>query len=274
MASKYWIKLYHEMLHDPKVMRLEDHLFRRFIEMLLYAGETDSDGILPCLADMAWTLRADENELTDDLAALSEAGLVEETDGGWLVSNFAKRQEPVPGSQRVQRYRNRQRKAEYYGDADATEPKRNGNAPVTNRYIDADTDTDVDAEESVTSVTASRNSQKAAAATGYGPILGRYGVLVSGAVQADMWRDLYESAGEALFEAALRETAANQTGPPRLRYVGSIIKRCQEEGTMPGQWRGDGNRGSGARASPGPPPEAPTRWHNPLTDQEESIDGT
>jgi hypothetical protein len=94
MASKYWIKLYHEMLHDPKVMRLEDHLFRRFIEMLLYAGETDSDGILPCLADMAWTLRADEKELTDDLAALSEAGLVEETDGGWLVSNFAKRQEP------------------------------------------------------------------------------------------------------------------------------------------------------------------------------------
>ena len=25
MATKYWIKLYHEMLHDPKVARLPDN---------------------------------------------------------------------------------------------------------------------------------------------------------------------------------------------------------------------------------------------------------
>lgn len=30
MASTYWIKLYHETLHDPKVMRLPDRLFRRW----------------------------------------------------------------------------------------------------------------------------------------------------------------------------------------------------------------------------------------------------
>ena len=62
MASKYWIKLYHEILDDPKMGRLPDALFRRAIEFFLIAGERGREGDLPPLADIAWRLRADEIE--------------------------------------------------------------------------------------------------------------------------------------------------------------------------------------------------------------------
>jgi len=94
MASKYWIKLYHEILHDPKMGKLPDGVWRRAIEMFLLAGELDDDGQLPPIADMAWTLRLDEGVLRKDLDALVEAEIVIETDGHWVVTNYTKRQSP------------------------------------------------------------------------------------------------------------------------------------------------------------------------------------
>lgn len=282
MASKYWIKLYHELLHDPKIGRLPDRAFRRFIELLLIAGETEADGYLPAPRDMAWTLRSDEAELVEDLELLAQAGMLRQTDDGWLVVNFAKRQAFVPTRERVQRFRERQRKAEYYGsEAEAESPQgrndpetqtpRECNAPVTIRSTDEDVDTDADVDVDADPVHASDhpsgNGQTPAAAAAPGPILERYGVIVSGPMQEQMWAGLFANAGRELFEAALRETVANANGPPSLRYVSAIIKRCQEEGTMPGQWREKG--AAQPRASPEPPP---TRWFNPLTDEEESVD--
>lgn len=43
MAAKYWIKLYHEILHDPKMGRLPDNLWRRCIELFLLAGELGAE---------------------------------------------------------------------------------------------------------------------------------------------------------------------------------------------------------------------------------------
>ena len=97
MASRYWIKLYHEILDDPKMGRLPDALFRRAIELFLIAGENGCDGGLPALADMAWRLRADEIDLMaqmEDLEALNI--LSRDAQGGWRVTHFAKRQAPSP----------------------------------------------------------------------------------------------------------------------------------------------------------------------------------
>ena len=44
MASRYWIKLYHEILEDPKMGRLSDRQFRRVIELFLLAGDCEMDG--------------------------------------------------------------------------------------------------------------------------------------------------------------------------------------------------------------------------------------
>ena len=134
MASKYWIKLYHEILDDPKMGRLPDALFRRTIEFFLIAGDFNRGGALPPLADMAWRLRADETRLyaqMEDLEALNI--LSRGADGGWLVAHFKERQEAAPIAERVRRHRETARA----GENAPSEPR---NVNVTNRYTDTDTD--------------------------------------------------------------------------------------------------------------------------------------
>jgi hypothetical protein len=149
MAATYWIKLYHEILHDPKMGRLPDRLWRRVIEIFLMAGEMSAAGWLPSVEDMAWTLRTNEAELLQDLEALALPGIeiTQLVDGRWLVPKFAARQGPVDGAERVQRYRERKRKEEYYGNEPATAEKQECNDAVTKRYTDTDTDIDTESDK-------------------------------------------------------------------------------------------------------------------------------
>ena len=146
MASTYWIKLYHEVLHDPKMGRLPDNLWRRFIELCLVAGEYDQDGELPSLDDIAWTLRMDGEQLASEMDELSNHFLVHFDGDGWVVTNFSKRQAPVSGKERVRRFRERQRKEQYHGNVPETYEIPECNADDTNRYTDTDTDTDTDGD--------------------------------------------------------------------------------------------------------------------------------
>lgn len=129
MTSNYWIKLYHEILSDPKMGRLPDRLWRRTIELFLLAGENGQDGDLPSVVDMAWRLRISEDALQGDLNELSADGIaiVKQEEDEWFVTKFAKRQAAMPGNERMQRLRDAKRKEHYYGDED-----------VTNRHTDGD----------------------------------------------------------------------------------------------------------------------------------------
>lgn len=148
MPSFYWIKLYHEILSDPKMGRLPDRVWRRCIECFLMAGELDDGGFLPPVADMAWKLRTDEQELNDDLLKLAQNGIIEERDGRWFVVHFSERQDAMSDAERKSRERERRRKQEYYqsppGD---THGDRGCHKPVTNRDTDKireDIDRDTD----------------------------------------------------------------------------------------------------------------------------------
>lgn len=147
MSSKYWIKLYLEMLDDPKVARLNDGAYRRFVECLLIAGEEDADGLLPAIEDMAWRLRVDATALAQDLSRLAIGELIEltQTENGdrWLVSAFAERQAPSTGAQRVREHRKRKRKV--------TKEKENKDKDIEER--DTDTDTYRNVTSNVTDVT-------------------------------------------------------------------------------------------------------------------------
>lgn len=131
MSSYSWIKLYHEVLHDPKMGRLTDNLWRRVIEVILLAGETGKDGLLPGLEDMAWTLRLSKEQLESDLEQLARAEIVSLTPQGWYVTHFSNRQAPIEAKDRVSAYRDRIMKHDYYEGK--TDEKQGGNEPVTNR---------------------------------------------------------------------------------------------------------------------------------------------
>lgn len=102
-----WAKVYIEILEDAKMGQLPDNLWRRVIEMILLAKRIDKDGILPGLAEMAWTLRISIEQLEADLQRLQSIHVVEIKDGNWFLINFAKRQAAEPVIERVRNFRKR-----------------------------------------------------------------------------------------------------------------------------------------------------------------------
>jgi hypothetical protein len=113
---RYWIKLYTEIISDPKMGRLSDRQFRTCINLFALAGEVDHEGALPPLADMAWHLRMSDETLSDDLQELANVGIVElDDDDCWRVRKWQDRQAKPPSAapdkilQRVHEHRARQR---------------------------------------------------------------------------------------------------------------------------------------------------------------------
>lgn len=113
MSGKYWIKLYKEIIDDPKMGMLTDRQYRRTIEMFCLA---DDDGYLPSVKDMTWKLRVKFEELETDLADLASVGILQKSDDRWLVTNYSKRQMAVSSTERWRQWRDRQQKEEYYGE--------------------------------------------------------------------------------------------------------------------------------------------------------------
>ena len=125
MSTTYWIKLYHEILRDPKMARLPDRVWRRAIELFLLAGQIEQDGILPEFEDIAWQLRVEPDGLLEDMRTLERHGLLTETEDGWIVTHFATRQGAASNADRVARYRDKKRHDQY-----------TGNEVVTKRYTE------------------------------------------------------------------------------------------------------------------------------------------
>jgi DnaD/phage-associated family protein len=140
MGEKYWIKLYHEILMDPKMGTLPDRLWRRTIEMFLLAGSTFDNGLLPPLDEIAWHLRANTEELETELIELQKIGILSVLDGQWVVTNFQKRQAPMEKSEYMRRLRS-EKKAEQ-----DKQPVTNGNKLVTKNVTNGKTESDSDSD--------------------------------------------------------------------------------------------------------------------------------
>lgn len=146
MASNYWIKLYIEILQDRKMARLPDNIWRLCIELFLLAGEINKDGELPSTEDIAWELRRnDVTELETMLLQIVTLGIIEQTETGWLVINYAKRQAASPAKERMRQYRERKKRQKLrISDSDDTQRLQNVTGKLRNVTPDTDTDTDTD----------------------------------------------------------------------------------------------------------------------------------
>ena len=78
MVKNSWIKLYHEILSDSKMGRMNDHLFRRTIELFLLAGQEGKDGILPDIDGIAWSLHTTTKDIQTTINSLMKLNIVEE----------------------------------------------------------------------------------------------------------------------------------------------------------------------------------------------------
>lgn len=95
-SPRWWIKLWIEILDDPKMGMMPDHIWRRTVEMFLRAGELNEDGNLHTVDELTWRLRGDDVEMIQALRYMETAGIVEHMpDGGWRLMHFAKRNEAL-----------------------------------------------------------------------------------------------------------------------------------------------------------------------------------
>jgi len=106
MKSRYYERIWHEIIDDPKLGPLSDSLKWRFVTLILAAGQHGHNGELPALPDLAWRLRASEEQLRTELPTLAQRELIELLPSGrWYVTNYAKRQAAMSGAERMQRKR-------------------------------------------------------------------------------------------------------------------------------------------------------------------------
>jgi len=138
----YWIKLYVESVEDPKLAKLPDNLWRRFVECLMMAGRIGEDGFLPALADMAFTLRKQETALQHELEQLAKVGLMEIKpydlfQSRWYVSKFSERQAPSAAATRQKRHRDKKKESTPQSPLKEKREEKEVTDPYTYCYSDS-----------------------------------------------------------------------------------------------------------------------------------------
>jgi len=141
MASKYWLKLFHETIYDPKIMMRSPGARLRWYECLCLAGDVNRDGELPSIEHMVFVFRVSEEQLLDELSELVRAGMIVQNGDAYIVKNWTKRQSQMPDAERKYRDRDSAHKKEYYGEKVSES--------VTNSVRNSDADIDIDKEVDV-----------------------------------------------------------------------------------------------------------------------------
>ena len=108
-GKKLWVKLWLELLDDPKICTLSDELYRFVMELYMYAGEKveeGKEGYLPQdVAHWAWRLRRTEEDINEMIPKLINVGVLR-TDGElYYVHGWERRQSPQSDRQRKQAQR-------------------------------------------------------------------------------------------------------------------------------------------------------------------------
>lgn len=112
--ADYWMKLYIEILDDPKMATLPDRIWRRIIELFLVAKRVNQEGHLPDTRQIAWVLRMAPDELETDMLQIAATGIIDREVNGWFIPNFSQRQSAVTGAERKTQERNRKKSRQYY----------------------------------------------------------------------------------------------------------------------------------------------------------------
>lgn len=132
----YWLKLYTDVLDDPKYFRLSEEAKLGMFELMLVAKKVESGemtGNLPPIDEIAFHTRKTSEHWEKIMPELEAIGFVVIERDIPKVKNYVKRQGAIPSETRVKQYR-KKRNDGVMGDV--TELKRECNEPVTNRNGD------------------------------------------------------------------------------------------------------------------------------------------
>ena len=242
-----WIKIDDQFADHPKVLMAGPLASWLYVCGLTYSGRYLTDGWIPTAQVRKL---ADVDDALGLAARLVAVGLWEPVDGGYQIHDYHD-YNPTADKVKADRASAAKRQAEWRdshrdegGQYQADDAQRNGASNAVSNDVTDDEVTTAPSPSPSPSPSPVPAAAAARAREGYGPILAERGILINGSVQADMWRELYKEAGPDLFVACLDEAVRSSPRLPTVNYVSAIVKRCQQEGTMPR------SRGGGSRASP------------------------
>ena len=254
-----WVKLYTEMIHDPKLGRLSEHLQLVFVKLLCATGEYDGErrGLLPPVDDLAWALRTDDQAMALDLAALESVGLVGCDGGVWRVTNFSTRQAAMTVSERKQAQRDKERTGQGHGHVTICDTEGEGEGDKTRLEGEGD-------ETSAAPSTLSR------LATG----LKDLGIEPNSQIESQAYINMAEDitstpTPDAFIDSLLLEISAARSKserghPPGIKYIKAVVERALRENRLPGEKLP-------APIVPPPRMELVTeQWRNPITGELET----
>lgn len=218
-SNNYWMKLWFDILRDPKMGMLPDRLWRRVIELFLLAGQRGEEGLLPDVPEIAWQLNRSAQSITNDLEKIRKTGIVDINGNGvWYVTNFKKRNAPVDSAKRIKDFRQRERYEK--GNVDVTEMKRECNEALQLRYQEEQKNR-ITEEQIKDTTTSDENFAKIV--TTYQEVCG-----VVNSITADKLRSAYEEYEPQWIIDALTESAVQNKR--NWAYAEAILKRWKVEG--------------------------------------------
>ena len=91
-TKSLWLRLYTEILNDPKVQRLPDSLFRAYINLLCIAKEYSYDGVLPPKKDIAFFLRCPQKTVEKLCDGLQKNELLDAEGDTFIIHGWNNRQ--------------------------------------------------------------------------------------------------------------------------------------------------------------------------------------
>jgi hypothetical protein len=129
-----WLRLYDDVLDDPKVQKLSAAMFRHWVNLLCLANKGSERGRIPHdFKSLAYRLRVTVPDAKKIIETLKSSGLLEENGASFVPHRWDERQKKSDTSaERVARLREKER------NSNVTKPfvKRDSNA------LDTDTDTE------------------------------------------------------------------------------------------------------------------------------------
>lgn len=221
MGNNYWMKLWFDILRDPKMGMLPDRLWRRVIELFLLAGQEGEDGLLPDVPTIAWQLNRSVPAIKADLQRIAEVGIIQEIEEGkWLVTNFKKRNEPVDSKKRMKDFRQRERYEK--SDEDVTEVIRECDEASQLRNQEEQKNRGTELKESTTT-TAHAREEISEVVKAYESEIG----VLTGIIREKLVAALDEYPADWIIKA-LEESAFNNKRS--WAYADAILKRWKVDG--------------------------------------------
>jgi len=101
----YWLKLYTEILDDPKYFRLSDNAKLGMIELMVVAKKANLDGRLPLMCDVSFFTRRSNEWWEIVYNELLEIKFLEFHGDCYVIRKFSERQKPVPATERSRQHR-------------------------------------------------------------------------------------------------------------------------------------------------------------------------